>query len=555
MTPLKRLINLLNLDRKEIVQLFFYAIFSGLISLSLPLGIQAIINFIQAGRVSVSWIVLVILVVIGVIFVGALSLMQLRISENIQQKIFIRSSFEFAYRIPKLKTNEIHNSYTSELANKFFDTLTIQKGTSKLLIDFSAALLQITFGIILLSLYHPFFIIFGFLLLLLLFFIFKFSYSKGLETSLKESKQKYKVANWFLELAKNSFSFKNPNHFEFALQKNNNLVNDYLSYREKHFSILKRQFSQLIFFKVVITASLLLIGGFLVINQKMNIGQFVAAEIIILLVINSVEKIILGLETFYDVLTSVEKIGQITDLEIENYDSSAIDKKTCALNLSLELDGVNFKYYNESDLVLENINLEISQGEKIVINGDNGSGKTTLLRILSGLYEPTKGHFIINNDSINKMNVDEFRLNFGSVLVGETLFEGTILENLCFNSNTVDSEKLKWALEGTQLTALIKSLPLGLNTPITSDGQQFSSSNIQKILVARSIINKPKILFLENALDKTDKETAAKIIDFLLDEKNKWTIISISKNNYFIEKCSRIITLEKGKITNDYKKI
>jgi ABC-type bacteriocin/lantibiotic exporter with double-glycine peptidase domain len=275
--------------------------------------------------------------------------MQLRISENLQQKIFIRSAFEFAYRIPKLKFNEIHNSQTSELANRFFDTISIQKGTSKLLIDFSSAFLQIFFGIILLSLYHSFFILFGIFLAILLYLIFKFSYQSGLDTSLKESKSKYKVANWLLELAKNNFSFKNPNHLEFALEKNNTLVNNYLGYREKHFSIIKRQFSQLLVFKALITSSLLLIGGFLVINQQMNIGQFVAAEIIILLVINSVEKIILGLETFYDVLTSVEKIGQITDLELENNNSAELQNNSCILNLSISMEHVDFTFDYEKD--------------------------------------------------------------------------------------------------------------------------------------------------------------------------------------------------------------
>ena len=176
-SPFNRFINLLKLDRKDIVQLFFYAIFAGLVSLSLPLGIQAIINLIQAGQDSVSWIVLVIIVVIGVALVGILSLMQLRITENLQQKIFVRSSFEFAYRLPKIKLEMLYNQYPPELANRFFDTMSIQKGTSKLLIDFSSALLQIIFGIILLSLYHPFFIIFGLLLVILLYSIFKFSYN------------------------------------------------------------------------------------------------------------------------------------------------------------------------------------------------------------------------------------------------------------------------------------------------------------------------------------------------------------------------------------------
>ena len=129
MTPLKRFYNLLELDKKDIYQLFFYAIFAGLVSLSLPMGIQAIINFIQSGRVSASWIVLIVLVVVGVALVGILSLMQLRITENLQQKIFVRSSFEFASRLPKIKPEALHDLYPPELDNRFFDTLTIQKVT------------------------------------------------------------------------------------------------------------------------------------------------------------------------------------------------------------------------------------------------------------------------------------------------------------------------------------------------------------------------------------------------------------------------------------------
>jgi len=220
-TPLQRLISLLRLDKRDISQVFFYAIFAGLVSLSLPLGIQAIINLIQSGRVSVSWIVLVIIVIIGVALVGILSIMQLRITENLQQKIFVRSSFEFGYRLPKIKFEELYNQYPPELANRFFDTITIQKGASKLLIDFSTALLQIVFGIILLSLYHPFFIFFGLTLLFLLYIIFKFSYDSGLSTSLKESKYKYKVVSWLQEMARNNISFRKKTNFDYAFNKNN----------------------------------------------------------------------------------------------------------------------------------------------------------------------------------------------------------------------------------------------------------------------------------------------------------------------------------------------
>jgi ABC-type bacteriocin/lantibiotic exporter with double-glycine peptidase domain len=551
-TPLQRFYNLLKLDRRDISQIFFYAIFSGLVSLSLPLGIQAIINLIQAGRVSISWVVLVVIVVIGVALVGILSLMQLRITENLQQKIFVRSSFEFGYRLPKIKFEELYNQYPPELANRFFDTLTIQKGTSKLLIDFSTALLQIVFGILLLSLYHPFFIFFGVLLAFLLYSIFRFSFEAGLSSSLKESKYKYKVVSWLQEIARNNFSFRKQENFDFALEKNNQLVAEYINYREKHFKVIKRQFTQLIGFKVIITASLLLIGGYLVLNQKMNIGQFVAAEIIILLVINSVEKIIIGLESLYDVLTSVEKIGQIVDLKMEEINEKTTDY--CFTNISIETENLNFKYPDASNEVLSEINLKIQPSEKIYLDGLNGSGKSTLIRILAGLIQPTSGSFFINDDTYRKIDLTQYRSQISTITQGETPFEGTVLENITMNNPSISNADIKWAIESVQLGSFIKTLPNGLDTKIFPDGRQLSSSNAQKILLARSIVNKPKILFYEDPLDTMDEQASQEIINFLTDSSKSWTVIVSSKNNYWEEKCSRKITLNNGKIIADLKK-
>jgi ABC-type bacteriocin/lantibiotic exporter with double-glycine peptidase domain len=553
LTPLNRLTNLLKLDRKDILQVFFYAIFAGLVSLSLPLGIQAIINLIQSGRVSVSWIVLVVIVIIGVALVGILSIMQLRITENLQQKIFVRSSFEFSYRLPKIKFEEYYNQYPPELANRFFDTITIQKGASKLLIDFSTALLQIIFGIILLSLYHPVFIFFGLVLISLLYIIFKFSFASGLDTSMKESKYKYKVVGWLQEIARNNFSFRKKNNYEFALKKNDKLVSEYLKYRERHFTIIKRQYTQLIVFKVIITAGLLLIGGFLVLNQQMNIGQFVAAEIIILLVINSVEKIVIGLETFYDVLTAVEKIGQITDLQIEV--SQDTTNEICYNNITLEAENIKFKFSDSPDYILNDINLKIQNEEKILLDGNNGSGKTTLIRILCGLLDPVSGSLFINDDTYRKIDLEQYRSQIGTILTGETPFEGTILENITFKNPSITQDQIKWAIDSVKLGSFIKSLPNGLDTKILPEGKQLSSSNAQKILLARSIINNPKILFFEEALDKMDTAIAKEVIDFLTAKENKWTLIVSSKNSYWKEKCTRTITMTEGTIINDTKTI
>ncbi|NNK87733.1 MAG: ABC transporter ATP-binding protein, partial [Flavobacteriaceae bacterium] len=270
LTPWQRFVGIIQLEKRDILQVFYYAIFSGLVALTLPLGIQAIINLIQGAQISTSWIVLVIVVTIGVAFAGLLQIMQLRIIETIQQRIFTRASFEFTYRFPKIKMMQLRNYYPPELANRFFDTLSVQKGLSKILIDVPAAGLQVVFALILLSFYHPFFIIFGILLLLLIYLVFKFTARKGMQTSLAESRNKYKVAHWIQEVARAVISFKLSGKTNLAVAKNDELVSDYLDARESHFRILMLQFTQMIAFKVVATAGLLIIGGALVLSQEMN---------------------------------------------------------------------------------------------------------------------------------------------------------------------------------------------------------------------------------------------------------------------------------------------
>jgi ABC-type bacteriocin/lantibiotic exporter with double-glycine peptidase domain len=545
LSPWERFTGLLNLEKKDIFQIFYYAVFGGLVTLSLPLGIQAIINLIQGAQVSTSWIVLVILVTTGVLFSGALQLMQLRIIETIQQRIFMRASFELSYRFPKIKMNELHNYYPPELANRFFDTLTIQKGLSKILIDVPTALLQIIFALILLSFYHPFFIIFGILLLLLIYVVFKFTAQKGMETSLIESKNKYKVAHWIQEVARTVVSFKLSGNTNLALQKNDDLVSKYLEARENHFKILFLQFIQMVGFKVIVTASLLLIGGALVLNQEMNIGQFVAAEIIILLVIQSVEKLIVGLESFYDVLTSIEKIGQVVDKELESQEG---EKPIFKEGLILELDSVSYTVQNRQKGIINNISLKIQPNSRILVQGESGAGKSSLLRLLSGIIEPTEGSIYINNLSLASLHLNHYRSQLGLSLSDETPFEGTIKDNLVFGNTQVDNTIIFEVLEIVGLNQFLKEQTNGLETIIYPEGKQMSYTIAKKIILARAIIKQPKIMILEDPLDQFNLNETLKIINYLTDIKRPWALIVVSSKKSWKKQCTQIITLEKGKI-------
>ena len=545
LTPWERFIGLLKLEKKDIFQIFYYAIFGGVVALSLPLGIQAIINLIQGAQISTSWIILVIVVTSGVIFSGALQLMQLRIIETIQQRIFVRASFELSYRFPKIKMTELRNYYPPELANRFFDTLTIQKGLSKILIDVPTALLQIIFALILLSFYHPFFIIFGFFLLLLIYIVFKFTAQKGLETSLAESQIKYKVAHWIQEIARTVVSFKLSGNTNLAIQKNDDLVDQYLKARENHFKILLLQFSQMIGFKVIVTASLLLIGGALVLNQEMNIGQFVAAEIIILLVIQSVEKLIIGLESLYDVLTSIEKIGQVVDKEIESQDG---EKPIFKNGVTLELDQVSYRVENRKKGIINNISLTLTPTSRILIQGESGAGKSSLLRLISGIIEPTEGNIYINNLSLASLNLNHYRSQLGLSLSDETPFEGSIRDNLVFGNRQVTDLVIFNALDTVGLNQFLKEQPNGLETVLYPEGKQMSYTIAKKIILARAIIKQPRIMILEDPLDQFNLEETTKIIHYLTDAKRPWALIVVSSKRSWKAQCKQIITLEKGEI-------
>jgi ABC-type bacteriocin/lantibiotic exporter with double-glycine peptidase domain len=545
LTPWQRFLGILNLERKDIRQVLFYAIFSGLISLTLPLGIQAIINLIQGAQVSTSWIVLVVLVTVGVAFVGILQLMQMRIIETIQQRIFMRASFEFTYRFPKIKMSELRNSYPPELANRFFDVLNIQKGLAKLLLDVPAAVLQIVFALILLSLYHPFFIAFGILLIVLIYVVFKFTIQRGMETSLLESKQKYKVAHWIQEVARSITSFKISGKTSMALDKNDYLVDGYLKARENHFKILVLQFIQMIGFKIIVTAGLLVIGGLLVLSQEMNIGQFVAAEIIILLVITSVEKLILGLESFYDVLTSLEKMGQVVDKEIEEQTGVEPNFDT---NFKINLENISYSVPNKSEHILKNISLSIKANSRVLVRGESGAGKSSLIRLIAGVIRPTKGNIYLNDTNFSNIHLNEYRAALGLDLADDTPFEGTIKDNITFGNKNISQEELDDVVKNVKLSKFVKQSEKGLDTIIYPEAKQTSYTSAKKIILARAIIKKPKLLILEDPLEHFERDEARELIAFLTDPARPWTLIVVSFNPDWESSCTDTITLKEGQI-------
>jgi ABC-type bacteriocin/lantibiotic exporter with double-glycine peptidase domain len=552
LSPLQRFFRLLQADKKEIRQIYAFAIFSGLISLTLPLGIQSIINLIQAGRMSTSWIILLLVVVAGVALTGLFQYMQMRIIENLQQKLFTRAAFEFAYRIPRIRLEAIYRQYAPELMNRFFDTLSVQKGLSKILIDFSTAAIYIIFGLLVLSFYHPVFIAFSFALLLLVYLIFRFTARKGLETSMRESKFKYRVAHWLEEIAHSKDTFKLSGNPDFVLKQTDTETGGYLEARESHFRILRIQYLMLVVFRILVVSGLLVTGGLLVLNNKMNIGQFVAAEIIVLLIASAVEKLILCLENIYDVLTALEKMGQVTDMELEA-DSGGLyqELNPGGKSVHIAIDDLTFTYPDYERNILDKVNVQFSHGEKVCIAGGNGSGKSTLLYLVAGLYKVKTGSICFNGLPMGNYNLASLRQSIGNGLSQARIFEGTLQDNISLGREEVGIPEIMKAIENCGLQQFLREQPLGLNTMLGAEGQHLSKSTIQKILLARAIVNSPCLLLLENGLEHLELNERRKIIRYLTAPERPWTLLAVSSDTIMAEHCNRLIIMKNGNIEAD----
>ena len=545
---LNKFFKIIRLEKKEVTAIYFYAILSGVIQLSLPLGIQTIINFSQAAagiaKLPVSIILLIFIVLVGIFVSGILQVNQMKIVEKIEQSIFTRFSLDFAHKIPKIDSTELNKNHLPELMNRFFEIISLQKGLSKILLDIPLAVIQIIFGLILLSFYNSTFIILGLLLILLLFFIFKYTTKKGLNAAYDESENKYEVASWLEEIARSYKTFKISSRNNYHLKRTDDLVKDYLVSKTTHFEILKFQYWSLIVFKLLISAMMLIIGAVLLIRQQLNIGQFIAAEIVILLILNAVEKLILNLEVTYNILTGVEKLSVITEKksEIQGKMPYISDGK----GITLDVQQLNFKF-DDSRTLLENINFNILPATKDCIMGDGGSGKSILLELIGGTLKNFDGVINVNNIPINNIDQREYRKNIGIFYNEQDIFDGTIYENICMGNTDISPDDIMKYAEMLEIKEFISQLPEGLSTKLQPTGKGLSTIIAKKILLLRAIAHQPELLVLDEPFELAGAESSKKISKYLIDLPNT-TCMIVSGYIPFAKRADLIIWLEKGKI-------
>ena len=550
-SPMKRLLKLFGTEKKDISYILVYALIIGLLSLVLPLGLQTTIEFISGGVFFSSVYILIGLVILGVLATGVLQIVQVSIVEQLQRRVFVRAALEFAYRIPRVRLEALTKSYAPELVNRFFDIITIQKGLPKLLLDLSSGAIQILFGLLLLSLYHPFFVFFSVFLVGVLSLMFYLTGPRGLNSSINESKYKYKVVEWLEEIARTIKSFKLAGDTDLPSRKTDLFAGNYIQYRKKHFGVLLTQFSFFVFFKVAITGGLLIMGTILVVDRQITLGQFVASEVIIILVLNAVEKIILYVDVVYDLLTAVEKVSHVTDLPLEKSGGLDLPKDQIGRGYSISLHNLGYAYADKTIPVLKNINLEIKAGERICICGPGGSGKSTLADIIGGLLIDYSGGVAINKFSLHDLDITHLRNKVAKNISPDDLFEGTIYENITIGKPTARADEVLRITEEVGLAHYLRTLPDGLNTRVISGGKGLSSSTLHRLILSRCMAKKPELMILNDFFSGLSKADKLDLIRCVINPESKWTLLAVSNDPLVMASCDRVIVLDQGSVVAD----
>lgn len=539
----KKLFKYITKEKKDVTNIYFYAILNGLVSLSIPLGIQSIISFIMGATMVTSIYLLIFFVVLGTFLVGHFRLKVLQIIEKIQQKIFVEFSVAFAEKLPKVNLTDTRKYYLPELVNRFFDVQTLQKGISKILLEIPTALIQIVFGILLLSFYHPWFLAFGALVIVLVVLIFIYSMESGIKSSIQESDKKYDTAAWIEDIAASVKTFKMHSRKETHLEGTDLRVSEYLDHRTSHFKILVFQYKTIIAFKVIITFAILAIGTYLMINQQLNIGAFIAAEIVVLTIMSAVEKLIVSLESYYDLIASYAKLTKVTELSEEIEGDIELSQKD--KGIEIEFKEVAFGF-SDTPTILSNLNFKIKENSITVVTGKMGTGKSLLLNMLAGFYEPTSGTILFDKIPLTNLKKTQFRNDVGLYLENMKVIQGSVLENILLGNTTSNTESILHLSDKLDIESISSAFSQGFSTNISETDSELTFSSKKKILMLRSLLGYKRLLLLENPIAGMSEQFQHKMLQYLQEIKHRTTIVIVSPDENLIYNADQHIHLQDG---------
>jgi putative ABC transport system ATP-binding protein len=505
-TPWSRLWSLVRAERPLVRTLLALSLAVGVLQLGTPVAVQALVDAVAFGGL-VQPLVILALVLLGCLsLVATFRALQTYVAELLQQRIFARVVAALGRRLPRVRLDQLDHQHAPELVNRFFDVVTVQKAGAQLLSDGFTIILTTLAGLLLLAFYHPVLLALD-LLLVAGIAVVAFGLGRGaVRTSVEESKAKYRAGAWLEELARHPVAFRGNGGPQFAVAEADRLAEEYSAARARHFRVLFRQVIGALALQAGASTVLLALGGYLVIAGTLTLGQLVAAELVVALVVGSVTKLGKSLESLYDLLAAIDKLGHLLDLPVEDAEGEAFAVSGPAAfelrSASLEIGGRQ---------VLPPTSVAIAAGQRAAVVGPPGSGKSALLDLLYGLRTATSGEVVLDGQDERDLAPDELRRRVALVRAPEVV-EGTVLDNVVFGRTEVDREQVRGALEAVGLSAALRELPAGIEARLATGGAPLSETQSRLVVLARALVGRPGLLLLDRTLDDL---TAREVWPFL----------------------------------------
>jgi ABC-type bacteriocin/lantibiotic exporter with double-glycine peptidase domain len=544
-SPLDRVRALARLERRDLWTLFWYAVGTGLLYLAIPMAVDAMVSNIAFGGQQQVYVqaLVVLAAVLGAFLVlhALVRALAFVVIERLQRRLFVRFTADLAGRLPRVVQSEFDQVHGPELTNRFFDIMTLQKAAAQLLLDGLDVVLSFLAGAVVLAFYD--WTLFWFdagLLVLVGLVIWGFGRG-GVTSSIEESRAKYATAGWLQQVAMFGAAFKAPGGEDLSLSRADAYAREYLGHRRAHFRILFRQVTGLLVIEVVASAALLLWGGFLVLGGQLSLGQLVASELILTATLAASAKFGKQLETAYDLLTAVDKIGHLVDLETEPKGGTE-PRNGSSQGSAVAVDGVGFSFVSGRP-VFHDLSLRLPAGSRIALVAEASSGSTTLLDLLFGLRIPEKGHIEIDDLDLRQWSREALRRHVARVAGDESIFDGSVYDNVRMGNESVGVAEVRDALRATGLLRKVQAMEHGLDEPIALLGRSLSGTERRQVLLARAIARAPRLLLLDGTLDGFEADEIDAILGYLCAPERPWTLLVVSRDPDVLRRFTTQITL------------
>ena len=532
-SPISRFLGFLRLDSRDIWTVIVFALVNGILGLASPLAVESLVNVVRWGTYLQPLLVLGFILLSCLAMAAFLTVLQTSVVEIIQRRQFVRIVSDLAHRFPRAHQADLQDVYPREYANRVFDIMTIQKSMASVLIDGISIALATIVGLTLLAFYHPYLLGFDLVLLISMISITWLLGRGGVTTAIDESLTKYHVAHWLQDVLSSPTAFKINGGQTLAVERANQLTTEYVFARQRQFRVTIRQFAFAVGLQAVASTAILALGGWLVIQQQLTLGQLVASELVVTVVVGAFSKAGKLLEKYYDLMAAIDKVGHLLDINVDP-----------RLPIAPSLDSPAELRWSDVELSMPHSSVactcsanQIAPGSRVAIIGENSAGKSLLARAISGLEDVNHGKIEINGLQASHVALsDQGVVGYAGDI---EVLHATISINVSLGRFNIGQSHVREALEQVGLSESVARLRSHAETWLQSDGKPLSRSELSQLMLARAIVGKPRLLIIDGALDLLPQATRDRVWKYLIDAAQPWTLVVVSNDPKIIDQCSQ----------------